>query len=148
MSVFIPKRKNDQYREGRSSFVARSHKASCPVSTTERLLNLFPSTCESSSPLVRRIVKTKPRECFHASRGVSYSKLRDEFNKFVKPFVGDIALYGMHSIKSGAASDPGSWRVSADLLDMHAGWKCASSKKRYIKHTVSDRLKVAQSIAI
>ena len=48
---------------------------------------------ESSSPLVRRVVKTKSRECFHASRAVSYSTLRDEFKKFVKPFVGDIALY-------------------------------------------------------
>ena len=93
MSVFIPKRKNDQYREGHTSFLARSHKVTCPVSITERLLKLFPSTCESSSPLVRRIVKTKFRECFHASRGVSYSTLRDEFKKFVKPFVGDIALY-------------------------------------------------------
>ena len=52
MSVFIPKRKNDQYREGHTSFLARSHKATCPVSITERLLKLFPSTCESSSPLV------------------------------------------------------------------------------------------------
>ena len=93
MSVFIPKRKNDQYREGHTSFLTRSHKATCPVSITERLLKLFPSTCESSSPLVRRIVETKSRECFHASRGVSYSTLRDEFKKFVKPFVGDIALY-------------------------------------------------------
>ncbi|CAH3032288.1 unnamed protein product, partial [Porites lobata] len=120
MSVFIPKRKNDQYREGHTSFLARSHKATCPVSITERLLKLFPSTCESSSPLVRRIVKTKSRECFHASRGVSYSTLRDEFKKFVK-FVGDIALYGTHSIKSGAASNPACRSVSADLLDMHAG---------------------------
>ena len=148
MSVFIPKRKNDQYREGHTSFLARSHKATCPVSITERLLKLFPSTCESSSPLVRQIVKTKSRECFHASRGVSYSTLRDEFKKFVKPFVGDIALYGTHSIKSGAASNPACRSVSADLLDMHAGWKCATSKNRYIKHTVSDRLKVAQTIAI
>ena len=116
MSVFIPKRKNDQYREGHTSFLARSHKATCPVSITERLLKLFPSTCESSSPLVRRIVKTKSRECFHASRGVSYSTLRDEFKKFVKPFVGDIALYGTHSIKCGAASNPACRSVSADLM--------------------------------
>ena len=38
MSVFIPKRKNDQYGEGHTSLLARSHKATCPVSITERLL--------------------------------------------------------------------------------------------------------------
>ena len=96
----------------------------------------------------RRIVKSQSRECFHASKGVSYSTLRDEFKKFVKPFVDDIALYSTHSIKSGAASNPTCWNVSADMLDMHAGWKYATSKNRYIKHIVSDRLKVAQSIAI
>ena len=56
MSVFIPKRENDQYREGHTSLLARSHKATCPVSITERLLKLLPSSTESSSPLVRRIV--------------------------------------------------------------------------------------------
>ena len=53
MSVFIPKRKNDHYREGHTSLLARSHKATCPVSITERLLKLLPLSSESSSPLVR-----------------------------------------------------------------------------------------------
>ena len=57
MSVFILKRKNDQYREGHTSLLARSHKATCPVSITERLLKLLPSFIKSSSPLVRRIVQ-------------------------------------------------------------------------------------------
>ena len=43
MSVFILKRKNDQYREGHTSLLARSHKATCPVCITERLLKLLPS---------------------------------------------------------------------------------------------------------
>ena len=40
--MFFPKRKNDQYREGHTSLLARSHKATCPVSITERLLKLLP----------------------------------------------------------------------------------------------------------
>jgi len=67
---------------------------------------------------------------------------------YVKPFVDEIASYGTHSIKSGAASNPACKSILPDLLDMHAGWKCAVSKNRYIKHTVSDRLKVARSIAL
>ena len=31
MSVLIPKRKNNQYREGHTSLLARSHKVTCPV---------------------------------------------------------------------------------------------------------------------
>lgn len=62
MSVFILKHKNDQYGEGDTSLPARSHKASCPVSITEKLLKLLPSSSESSSPLVRQIVKSKYKE--------------------------------------------------------------------------------------
>lgn len=148
MSVFVPKRKNDQYREGHTSLLARSHKATCPVSITERLLKLLPLSSESSSPLVRRIVKSKSKEYFHVSKGISYTTLREEFRKYVKPFVNDIARYGTHSIKSGAASNPVCKNISADLLDMHAGWKCATSKHRYIKRSVNDRLKVSRSIAL
>ena len=82
MSVFIPKRKNDQYSKGHTSLLARSHKATCPVSITRRLLKLLP-----------------------LSR-ISYTTLGEEFRKYVKPFVDDIARYGTHSIKSGAASNP------------------------------------------
>lgn len=83
---------------------------------------------------------------FHVSKGISYTTLREEFRKYVKPFVNDIAKYGTHSIKSGAASNPACKNISADLLDMHAGWKCATSKHRYIKRSVNDRLNVSRSI--
>jgi len=85
---------------------------------------------------------------FHATKGVSYTTLREEFRKYVKSFVDDIASYGTHNIKSDATSNPPCRSISADLLNMHAGWKCAISKNRYIKHTVNDRLKVARSIAL
>jgi len=148
MSVFIPKRKTDQYREGNASLIARSHKSTCPVAITERLLKLLHSSSESSALLVRRVVKSKTKEYLHATKGVSYTTHREEFRKYVRTFVDDIANYGTHSIKSGAPSNPACRSVSGDLLDMHAGWKCASTKSRYIKHTVSGRLKVAKSIAL
>ena len=93
-------------------------------------------------------MKSMSKEYFYATKGVSYTTLREEFRKYVELFVDDIASYGTHSIKSGAASNPACRSISADLLDMHADWKCAISKNRYIKHTVNDRLKVARSIAL
>ena len=68
---------------------------------------------------------------------------REEFRKYVKPFVDYIASYGTHSVKSGAASNPACRSISADLLDMHTSWECTISEERYINHTVNDRLKVA-----
>ena len=58
MSIFVSQRKNDQFREGHTSIIARSSKVSCPLSITERLLALLASPKDSCSPVLRRIVRT------------------------------------------------------------------------------------------
>ena len=131
MSVYVPQRKNDQYREGHTAFLARTNKVTCPVAVTERLVKLLPQS-SSAFPLVRRIVKARSNEYFHSSLGVSVSTLREEFKKHIKPFVSDISRYSTHSMKSGAASNPASRKIAGDLLDIHAGWRCESTKHRYI----------------
>ena len=132
MSVYVPQRKNDQYREGYTAFLVRTGKVTCPVAVTEQLIKLLPQS-SSAFPLVRRIVKAKSKEYFHSSLGVSVSTLREEFKKHIKPFVSDIFKYGAHSMKSGAASNPACRKIAGDLLDIHAGWGCESTKHRYIK---------------
>ena len=76
MSVYVPQRKNDQYREGHTDFLARTDKVTYPVAVTERLIKPQSS---SSFPLVRRIVGARTKEYFHSSLGVSVSTFREEF---------------------------------------------------------------------
>ena len=52
---------------------------------------------------------------------VSITTLRDDFKKHIELFVDDVSKFGMHSIKSGAASNPAYGRIPGDLLDIHAG---------------------------
>ena len=59
---------------------------------------------------------------------VSVSTLREEFKKHIKPFVSDISKYSTHSMKSGAASNPACRKIASDLLDIHTGWRCESTK--------------------
>ena len=147
MSIYVVKRKNDQYWEGPTSYLARSGKSTCPVSITGRIIKVL----SQSNPLyllVRRIVKSKSGEYVHASKGVSISTLREEFKKYIQPFVDDVSKYGTHSMRSGAASKPACRRIPGDLLDMHAGWRCPSSKNRYFKHTIKDRLSLSKSLLL
>ena len=97
------------------------------VAVTERLIKLLPQS-SSAFPLVRRIVKARSKEYFHFSLSVFVSTLREEFKKHIKPFVSDISKYGTHTIKSGAASNPACRKIAGDLLDIHAGWRCESTK--------------------
>ena len=147
MSVYVPQRKNDQYREGHTAFLAQSGKVTCPVAVTERLIKLLPQS-SSAFPLVRRIVKARSKEYFHSSLGVSVSTLREDFKKHIKPFVSDISKYGTHSMKSGAASNPACRKIAGDLLDIHGGWRCESTKHRYIKHGLGERLAVSKELSI
>ena len=80
--------------------------------------------------------------------GVSVSTLREEFKKHIKPFVCDISKYGTHGMKSGAASNPACRKIAGDLLDIHAGWRCESTKHRYIKHGLNERLAVSKALSI
>ena len=74
--------------------------------------------------------------------GVSVSTLREEFKKHIKPFVSDISKYGTHSMKSGAASNPACRKIADDLLDIHAGWRCESTKHIVGFHMTSLKFKL------
>ena len=52
MTILVPKRKNDQHREGHKVDVAFSGKISCPVLITKRLLSLLPNSEGSCAPLI------------------------------------------------------------------------------------------------
>ena len=147
MSVYVPQRRNDKNRDGHTAFLARTGKVTCPVAVTEGLIKLLPQS-SSAVQVVRRIVKVKSKEYFHSTLGVSVSTLREECKKHIKPFVSDISKYGTHSMKSGAASNPACRKTAGDLLVTHAGWRCESTKHRYIKHGLNERLAVSKALLI
>ena len=77
MSIFLPKRKNDQFRAGNTIHIARTGRPTCPVSIAERLLQMLPDRRDSCYPVVGRIQKKKGVQRFHPTRGISYITARD-----------------------------------------------------------------------
>ena len=89
MSFYVPQRKNDQYREGHASFLARTGKGTCPVAVTERLIKLLQVfLCLPISS--QNCQSYRSKEYFHSSLGVSVSSLREEFKKHIKPLLAII----------------------------------------------------------
>ena len=148
MVIFIPKRKNDQHREGHYSNIKRSSKITCPVSFTEQLLDLLPDQNGSSFPVLRKIVQQRDGKVFHRKLGISYTTLRQEFIEHLSLFVDDVKKFGLHSIKSGGASNPALRNVNGELLDRHVGWKNSKSKRRYVKFRTEDLLSVTEAMGI
>ena len=132
MQINLIKRKNDQYRNGHVSVIARSRKPTYPVGITERLLSLLPDSKGSNNPIFRGIVSSKkPKECFHGCLDISYSTAYSSFKSYISPFVSDSHFYATHSIRIGGATDPGLRSLDSALKDRHVGWKNPKSKLRY-----------------
>ena len=45
--------------------------------------------------------------------------------------------YGTHERESDAAPSPAWRRIDGDLLDIHAGWRCESTKNRHFRQGLS-----------
>ena len=112
------------------------------------MLRALPQMSAVSSPVIRRIVRSKSSERYHDSKGVSYTIIREEFRKHLAPFVDDINAYGTQSIKSGAASNAGNKDVIDKLLDRHTGWRCPCSKFRYISFSKEQLLRIRKNFGL
>ena len=99
MSIFLPKRKNDQFRAGITIYTAKTNKIACPVSITERLLQMLPNNRGSCYPVVRRLQNRKSVQNFHPSRGISYTTARDMIKENLGVFYKDFRKLGTHSFK-------------------------------------------------
>ena len=140
MSIFCPKRKNDQRSQGHYFYFARSDKITCPVSITEKLLSKLPD--KPGQPLVCRL-SSKGTALQHS---ISYSRVREIFRETISIFVKDCNRFGTHSLKRGGATASSAAGISGEFLDRHAGWKSDKSKHSYISFSTDDKLKVSRAI--
>lgn len=140
MTLFCPKRKNDQYRRGHTVFIARSNKITCPVDITEKLLCCLPRSPDQS--LVCRFSSSgsplKP--------SISYSRVREIFRETLVSLDVDPNRFGTHSLKKGGATASVVAGISGENLDRHAGWKCKKSKNSYVQYSLDEKLSVSRAI--
>ena len=109
---------------------------------------MLPDQNGSSFPVLRRSVQNKDGKVFYHKLGISYTTLKQEFMKHLSPFIDDVKKFGLHSIKSGGASNPALRNVNGVLLDRHVGWKNSKSKRRYVQFRTEDLLSVTEAMGI
>lgn len=142
MSVFLEKRKNDQFHKGNYVYFHRSDALSCPVSVVERFLLRSGLT---SGPLLREIVGSGHRE--HVScHKLKYSSARWQILKMFKAIGLKAGEYGLHSLRSGGASAASKQGVSDRLIARHGGWRTYQSRDRYIRDSRKTVLSVSKAL--
>lgn len=125
MSIFLEKRKNDQFRKGQYVDIARFEKLNfCPVNLMERFLarsglehgHLLRKTEGSGS----KMHLTRTPLPYHVAR------------KLVLAMIARIGLdpkkFGLHSLRSGGATTAASRGAKDRSISRHGGWRSTFSK--------------------
>ena len=151
MEIKIPKSKADQLRQGDTVVVATLESEYCPVKLLVNYMKLanISAQAEKENYLFRRCI-TKNRKIALSEKRlpITYSKVRD----IVKNKASEIGLnksqYGTHSMRSGGATVAANSLVGDRMLQRHGRWACTSSRDRYVKDSISQRLSVSKTIGL
>ena len=105
LRVFVPRAKNDIYREGNHLYVKRLGNNYCPVALSESYILLEDINLSSSVALFRpvRLFKSTNEHKLYGGK-LSYSRCREIFKDCLKELGLDHKMYGLHSLRSGGAT--------------------------------------------
>ena len=83
-----------------------------------------------------------------ASKGLSYSRLKELVLEAFTDIVPDISAIGNHSLRSGGATAAANGGVPDRLFKRHGRWASESAKNGYVQHSLSSRLSVSKALGI
>ena len=105
LRVFVPRAKNDIYREGNYVYIKRLGNKYCPVALLEGYISMcgieLSSSVALSSPV--RFFKSTNTYKLHGVK-LSYTRCREIFKECLKGMGVNHKLYGLHSLRSGGAT--------------------------------------------
>ena len=101
--------------------------------------------------LISRLARTKRGHNAIGGRSLSYSRIRTNFLELLTPVwadCGEVRKYGLHSLRSGGASEAANNDVSDRLIGKHGRWSSNTSRDTYIKDNTWKRLSVTQALGL
>ena len=132
LRIFVPKAKNDVYREGNYVYIQRLNNQYCPVTTLERYIKLGEiETTSRDYNLFRQVRFFKKKNTYKlCGKGLSYSRCREIFKDCLKGLGYDEKKFGLHSLRSGGATAAviNNHNLSERLLNLHGRWKSDIAK--------------------
>ena len=151
LRVFVPRAKNDIYREGNYVYIKRLDNKYCPVALLERYISMCNIELLSSVALFRP-VRLFMSTITHKLYGVklSYTRCREIFKECLKEIGVDHKLYELHSLRAGGATSAVSYNpsLSERVLKLHGRWKSDTAKDMYIQEDISERLQLTSQLGL
>ena len=79
---------------------------------------------------------------------MSYNSVRQIIKDACLDLNLDCAKFGVHSLRSGGATEAANRAVPDRLFKRHGRWASDSSKDLYVKDNIKNLLKVSQSLGV
>ena len=145
MTISLESRKNDQFRRGSLVSIARSRSATCPVELLERFIQR--SNHKSNQPLFCLARKTKHGYKLRDTP-LSYSRARSSFRTMIGKIDLDPTLYGLHSLRSGGATEAAAKGIRGRIWRKHGGWRSTRCADGYVQESLQKSLAVSHSLGL
>lgn len=145
MSIFLDRRKNDQFCQGSVVRVARLPSSSCPV----KLLELFLERGEHRPSQSLFCLCQKLGAGYKLRQAaLSYSRAREQFRQMISGLGLDSNEFGLHSLRSGGASQAARSGVSGRVWRRHGGWHSIQAADGYVGESLENTLVVSRNLAL
>lgn len=146
VKIVIEKSKTDQYRNGNEIYIAKGQTEACPHAMLLKYIELSKTELKSDMYLFRPIFKTKKMTgLIHKNKPLSYTRARETIISRIKMVAPNLNI-GLHSMRSGGATEVAKHDVNERCIKRHGRWKQDISKDRYIVDSVEKRLQVTKSM--
>jgi hypothetical protein len=149
LQITLPMSKTDQLRQGSTVVVAKTGGPGCPVALLLLYLtmsNIKISKLSKQFLFSRIIFKKGALQLFEPFKALSYSNIRDVVKKKAVQIGLKSELYSTHSMRAGGATAAAESGVSERIMQKHGRWACSSSKDRYVKDSLTKRLKLSANL--
>ena len=148
LKIHIRQSKTDQLRQGSEVLIARTGSSTCPVAMLKRYMDRTSTRWNDECFLFRPIQKTKNGETLRQSGKISYSCLRDLFNKKLNSLGFAATEFGLHSLRAGGATAAANAGIPDRLFKRHGRWRSENAKDGYVKDSVDSRLEVSKNLGL
>ena len=151
VEITIESSKTDVYRQGNTVLIARTNSDLCPVRMLESYLKLSNIPFNSSEFIFRSVSFLKSKNVYvlcKNNKPLSYTRTRELLLDALSKAGFEKQKFGLHSLRSGGATQAAHNRIPERLLKAHGRWKSDLSKDSYIKENLNNRLSVTKNLTL
>lgn len=149
LELRLDKSKTDQYRDGNVVLLAKGSTVACPLLRLRQYLEKANISPNRDQFLFRPIYASKNgQNLIKKDRKLSYTRARESIMDKINSVEGVSLNFGLHSFRSGGATEAAAAGVSHAAIKRHGRWRSDASKERYVAEGIKRRLQVSRSLEL